>query len=642
MPLPNIGIKNNITIKDGLEAKLGDNVKMPDGKLTPASRRMYTDNEKPKPKETQKTKPKSKQRRRYRKRKPITTTTTAAPPYVFYPTPHPDQQRGYTYILNNTQLVPLQPEAPEPVFWNKELLESLNVESILEEKDFSHKGNEKVTLTMENNEKNVKPQHFLKDLPKNKRKASKQYATRRSFSDTKDEVFHNKYTNRMDQEKRMNYLMRTKDVPKIRNVDHDRYVHDQFKSVPTRKRKRKDSNFQEKAKRTNTDFENIGYKSHQVYESYPAHKTKKQYRSKKTDGINQVKKPSHEKNNLKKGVLPSLRREISVPDVEYGFVPSQTSMGLRDRFVPAQISNARRKYKPLPSPESYTVDTKTVSKLDNLEQPLRSNHSKRGLEKPQKAKSLRDKFSSQQISNNRKKYNYVEKNMNTKLNQFQKSRPVHLKKDLARHDQQKRKYKMATKRKQDMKSTSRLNVENRLDYFRSEYSVANKESTPTETAPQYLSNDPFKTKQIKVKRFQRKGQKVAKPEITKGPDVLGEFRKKWQRAEERFHQEPVPTERSQSLSSSTARHLEKLVQSPPSGGAEEKVYIVYPDTSGHSAGWATMSGSCANFLIAGIGLGEFDNWKRKGRTSTKVFRGEGKGETGPQWGYWTHQPGDLR
>ena len=29
---------------------------------------------------------------------------------------------SYTYILNHTELVPLQPEAPEPVFWNEKAL----------------------------------------------------------------------------------------------------------------------------------------------------------------------------------------------------------------------------------------------------------------------------------------------------------------------------------------------------------------------------------------------------------------------------------------------------------------------------------------------------------------------------------------
>ena len=149
VPLPNISPAQNVTIKEGLEASLQD-LERPgghnNGNLTPPptktasvpnvrkmppvatnvlgnSKEERKFRREKKKKQESSTKLKKKKRlstKKKSRREKVTASTTTKPP--FYPTPRPDQQKEYTYILNHTELVPIEPEAPEPIFWNEEAL----------------------------------------------------------------------------------------------------------------------------------------------------------------------------------------------------------------------------------------------------------------------------------------------------------------------------------------------------------------------------------------------------------------------------------------------------------------------------------------------------------------------------------------
>ena len=144
VPLPNISPSQNVTIKEGLEASLQD-LQRPGGHkadLTPPTKRAsvpkipqvatnalsnskeerkFRREKKKKPESSSKSKKKKRLSTKKKSRKDkAATPTTSKPP--FYPTPRPDQQKEYTYILNHTELVSIEPEAPEPIFWNKEVL----------------------------------------------------------------------------------------------------------------------------------------------------------------------------------------------------------------------------------------------------------------------------------------------------------------------------------------------------------------------------------------------------------------------------------------------------------------------------------------------------------------------------------------
>ena len=149
VPLPNISQNPNVTIKEGLEASL-EELERPGGHrhksgLTPPTKKAAelfvrkippdatgvlrnSENERKFRREKKKKlesnpTPKKKKRlstkKKSRRDKEISKTSLKPP---FYPTPRPDQQKEYTYILNHTELVPIEPEAPEPIFWNKEAL----------------------------------------------------------------------------------------------------------------------------------------------------------------------------------------------------------------------------------------------------------------------------------------------------------------------------------------------------------------------------------------------------------------------------------------------------------------------------------------------------------------------------------------
>ena len=147
VPLPNINPNQDVTIKEGLEASLQD-LQRPGvhkGDLTPPTKRASVTNVRKIPPAATDVLGNSKEERKFRrekKKKPessakskkkkrlstkkksrrdkATTPRTTKPP--FYPTPRPDQQKEYTYILNHTELVAIEPEAPEPIFWNEEAL----------------------------------------------------------------------------------------------------------------------------------------------------------------------------------------------------------------------------------------------------------------------------------------------------------------------------------------------------------------------------------------------------------------------------------------------------------------------------------------------------------------------------------------
>ena len=154
VPLPNISQRKDLTIKEGLEASL-EGAQRPGGQKTiltlplakgnsfkksltspPTKDTSFTDKRKIPPiandiqlrnlndekkfrrEKKKKMKSQAKTKKKYSlEAKETGSTTTRAP---FYPTPRPDQQKEYTYILNHTQLVPIEPEAPEPIFWNEE------------------------------------------------------------------------------------------------------------------------------------------------------------------------------------------------------------------------------------------------------------------------------------------------------------------------------------------------------------------------------------------------------------------------------------------------------------------------------------------------------------------------------------------
>ena len=154
VPLPNISQRRDLTIKEGLEASL-EGAQRPGGQKTiltlplakgnsfktsltspPTKDTSFTDKKKIPPIANDIQLKNSKEEKRFRREKKkkmksqakakkkyslqakeTGSTTTRAP---FYPTPRPDQQKEYTYIVNHTQLVPIEPEAPEPIFWNEE------------------------------------------------------------------------------------------------------------------------------------------------------------------------------------------------------------------------------------------------------------------------------------------------------------------------------------------------------------------------------------------------------------------------------------------------------------------------------------------------------------------------------------------
>ena len=150
MPLPNISLNPNLTIKDGLEVSLheGATQKVPSPQATRRSsvvgkRKAHRN--------------RSKKRRKTRR----PSVGTDASPFVFYPTPHPEQQKGYTYILNHTELVPLLPEAPNPVFWNLEMLKNMDHNSIELKEEISDNSmkNKKKEQVSHLKERKRKPPH---------------------------------------------------------------------------------------------------------------------------------------------------------------------------------------------------------------------------------------------------------------------------------------------------------------------------------------------------------------------------------------------------------------------------------------------------------------------------------------------------
>jgi hypothetical protein len=309
VPLPNIAVAANVTIRDGLEASLqGDDMEQ-EQPLTP---RQNSIDEVDKKKKKRPWRPiKKKIRRRYKKR---SNSTTESPSFVFYPTPHPAKQKGYTYILNHTELVPLQPEAPEPVFWNNKALKWNNFgergKSTHDEQQYSKLQNEDARVRFlspkggrhKSGQSNRRSSVFESNARPVHRKEWRYDAAKQDLSTTEKQ--HKKERRMPGLEKGRRYLLNKEGHPILRG-DIRKALKEKLLAI----RRKRGQVGQHRLSTFGTKQRNLGL----VKENRNLFRT--------LDSFQKVNR----RDDVNKRYIPKATHPELIPYVEYGFVPSPAS-----------------------------------------------------------------------------------------------------------------------------------------------------------------------------------------------------------------------------------------------------------------------------------------------------------------------------
>ena len=583
VPLPNISLTSSRTIKDGLEATLGDSKDV--AHLTPAIRRlsvvedhqqkkmkvnkMFLGNTKrkaseikthKKPKKVRsKALTKSKKKRKYNKARTITTEST---PFVFYPTPHPDQQKSYTYILNHTELVPLQPEAPEPIFWNEK---ALKLKVLGESANQEYNGFSKTSNTK------PKEKDYKKIMMPGTQKPKLQQSNRRSSLIQKETW--------PGQKNKWRYSKVTKEheliLPKrnVKGIERgkvyglrtkERYPVIQSENKPSLLR-------YGNAMGSNMYTEKGVKKLTKTFSNQPRYEGQKKGTLFSTRTPNPVRTTSFPTKSMRRQVgreMVEAFQKTPFPSVEYGFVPSPASRSSLESKRRNSIGSSQKKL----------IGAKTYPTLDG-------NVSKRS--RP------------------------------TKRTQFSHTPTT------------KKTYRIKDNLERYLKSTNDMKL---LDYFRNEYSIP-KERSKSDVSlsrkellgiPRNMSSGKSSGRKSSLKV--KASDETLISSINHSDDGL--FMTGYSVSPKKAEYKNIPPRRT-----SKVKYENKDATSIHGSSGDEKVYIVYPDSSKGSH----LTGEQETYFNIQLLQGH-----RTGRTSTKVFRGGGEKGSEPSWGYFTAQPGDFR